>query len=112
MGSERDTTLSQKDKMFNFFNYRLNIAFSGHSLYVKKNERGIIRISAHPEAEKPEEQHHNTQHAPTQFLLACAGCWLLFELWGLKTCLDLLKSFELRPVITFPVNMRTFVAFV
>jgi hypothetical protein len=37
-----------------------------------RNERGIMRISAHPEAEKPEEQHHNAQHAHTQVLLACA----------------------------------------
>jgi hypothetical protein len=42
-----------------------------------------MRISAHPEAEKPEEQHHNAQHAHTQFF-ACMR-WLLFELWGLKT---------------------------
>jgi hypothetical protein len=41
-----------------------------------RNERGIIRISAHPAAEKPEEQHHNAQHAHTQFLLACAACSL------------------------------------
>jgi hypothetical protein len=41
-----------------------------------RNERGIIRISAHPEAEKPEEQHHNAQHTHTQFLLSCAGCSL------------------------------------
>jgi hypothetical protein len=41
-----------------------------------RNERGIMRISAHPEAEKPEEQHHNAQHAHTQFSLACAGCSL------------------------------------
>jgi hypothetical protein len=41
-----------------------------------RNERGIMRISAHPEAEKPEEQHLNAQHAHTQFLLACAGCSL------------------------------------
>jgi hypothetical protein len=40
-----------------------------------RNER-IMRISAHLEAEKPEEQHHNAQHARTQFLLACAGCSL------------------------------------
>jgi hypothetical protein len=39
-----------------------------------RNERGITRMSAHPEAEKPEEQHHNAQHAHTQFLLACFGC--------------------------------------
>jgi hypothetical protein len=32
-----------------------------------RNERGIIRISAHREAEKPEEQHHNAQHAHMQF---------------------------------------------
>jgi hypothetical protein len=32
-----------------------------------RNESGIMRISAHPEAEKPEEQHHNAQHAHTQF---------------------------------------------
>jgi hypothetical protein len=32
-----------------------------------RNERGIMRISAHPEAEKPEEQHHNAQHAHTVF---------------------------------------------
>jgi hypothetical protein len=41
-----------------------------------RNERGIMRISAHPEAEKQEEQHLNAQHANTQFLLACAGCSL------------------------------------
>jgi hypothetical protein len=43
----------------------------------------MICIAAHPEAEKPEEQHHNAQHAHTQFLLALP--WLLFELWVLKT---------------------------
>jgi hypothetical protein len=41
-----------------------------------RNERGIMRISAHPAAKKPEEQHHNAQHAHTQFLLAFAGCSL------------------------------------
>jgi hypothetical protein len=41
-----------------------------------RNERGIIRISAHPEVKKTEEQHHNAQHAHTQFSLACAGCSL------------------------------------
>jgi hypothetical protein len=44
-----------------------------------RSERGIIRISAQPEAGKQEEQHHNAQHAHTQFLLALN--WLLFELW-------------------------------
>jgi hypothetical protein len=44
------------------------------------NERGILRISAHPEAEKPEEKHHNAQHAHTQFF-ACIR-WLLFEFYG------------------------------
>jgi hypothetical protein len=43
----------------------------------------MICISAHPEAEKLEEQHHNAQHAHTSFLLALP--WLLFELWGLST---------------------------
>ena len=28
-----------------------------------ENESGMIRISAHPEAEKPEEQHHKTPQA-------------------------------------------------
>jgi hypothetical protein len=41
-----------------------------------RNERGIMRISAHPKAEKPEEQHHNAQYAHTQFLLACPGASL------------------------------------
>jgi hypothetical protein len=41
-----------------------------------RNDRGIIRISAHPEAENPEEQHLNAQHAHTKFMLACAGCSL------------------------------------
>jgi hypothetical protein len=46
-----------------------------------RNEIGMIRISAHPEADKPEEQHHNTQHAPhSQFLLSLH--LLLFDLWG------------------------------
>jgi hypothetical protein len=44
-----------------------------------RNERGIIPISAHPEAEKPEDQHLNAQHAHTYFF-ACMR-WLLFELW-------------------------------
>jgi hypothetical protein len=43
----------------------------------------MICISAHPEAEKLEEQHHNAQHANTSFLLALH--WLLSELWGLNT---------------------------
>jgi hypothetical protein len=47
-----------------------------------RNERGMICTSAHPEAEKLEEQHHNARHAHTRFLLAMH--WLLFELWGLK----------------------------
>jgi hypothetical protein len=42
----------------------------------------MLRTSAHPEAEKLEEQHHNAQHAHTQLFLALH--WLLFELWGLK----------------------------
>jgi hypothetical protein len=41
-----------------------------------------IRISAHPEAEKLEDQHHNAQHAHTLHLLALRR--LLFELWGLS----------------------------
>jgi hypothetical protein len=41
-----------------------------------RNERGIMSISAHPESEKPEEQHNNAQHAHTQHLLACACCSL------------------------------------
>jgi hypothetical protein len=45
-----------------------------------RNEREMIGISAHPEAEKLEEQHHNAQYAHTSFLLALN--WLLFELWG------------------------------
>jgi hypothetical protein len=48
-----------------------------------RNERGVICVSAHPEAEKLEEQHRNAQHAHTPFLLALH--WLLFELWGLNT---------------------------
>jgi hypothetical protein len=43
----------------------------------------MISISAHPEAEKLEEQHHNAQYAQTPFLLAVH--WLLFELWGFST---------------------------
>jgi hypothetical protein len=43
----------------------------------------MICISAHPEAEKLEEQHHNAQYAHTSFLLALH--WLIFELWGLNT---------------------------
>jgi hypothetical protein len=43
-----------------------------------RNERGMICISAHPEAEKLEEQHHSAQHAHTPFLLVlhCIGCSL------------------------------------
>jgi hypothetical protein len=48
-----------------------------------RNERGIARISAHPKAEKPEEQHHNAQHAHTQFF--CLHALADLELWGLKT---------------------------
>jgi hypothetical protein len=45
----------------------------------------MIRTSAQPEAEKPEEeQHHNAQLARTQFSLALPY-WLLFELWGFTT---------------------------
>ena len=47
----------------------------------------MIRISAHPEAEKPEEQHHKTPQAHVKFLLELL--WLLFDLWGLDTRLDL-----------------------
>jgi hypothetical protein len=46
-----------------------------------RNERGMIRLLAHPEAKKMEEQHHNAQHACALLLLALN--WLLFELWGL-----------------------------
>jgi hypothetical protein len=35
-----------------------------------------LRLSAHPEAGKPEEQHLNAQHAHTQLLLAFSGCSL------------------------------------
>jgi hypothetical protein len=42
-----------------------------------RNEREMICISAHPEAEKLKEQHHTAQHAHTQILLALH--WLLFE---------------------------------
>ena len=48
-----------------------------------ENESGMIRISAHPEAEKPEEQHHKTPQAHVKFLLELL--WLLFDLWGLDT---------------------------
>jgi hypothetical protein len=41
-----------------------------------RNERGMICISAHPEAENLEEQHHNAQHAHTPFCLLCIGCSL------------------------------------
>ena len=47
-----------------------------------ENESGMIRISAHPEAEKP-EQHHKTPQAHVKFLLELL--WLLFDLWGLDT---------------------------
>lgn len=43
-----------------------------------ENESGMIRISAHPEAEKPEEQHHKTPQAHLKFLLELL--WLLFDL--------------------------------
>ena len=43
----------------------------------------ISIISAHPEAEKPEEQHHKTPQAHVKFLLELL--WLLFDLWGLDT---------------------------
>jgi hypothetical protein len=43
-----------------------------------RNDREMICISAHPEAEKLEEQHHNAQHERSQFLLALN--FLLFEL--------------------------------
>ena len=36
-----------------------------------RNERGIIRTSAHPKAEKTEEQHHKARHAHTVF--ACTA---------------------------------------
>ena len=48
-----------------------------------ENASGMIRISAHPEAEKPEEQHHKTPQAHVKFLLELL--WLLFDLWGLDT---------------------------
>ena len=48
-----------------------------------ENESGMIRISAHPGAEKPEEQHHKTPQAHLKFLLELF--WLLFDLWGLDT---------------------------
>ena len=48
-----------------------------------ENESGMIRISAHPEAEKPEEQHHKTPQAHVKFLLELL--WLLFDFWGLGT---------------------------
>ncbi len=48
-----------------------------------ENESGMRRISAHPEAEKPEEQHHKTPQAHVKFLLELL--WLLFDLWGLDT---------------------------
>jgi hypothetical protein len=38
-------------------------------------------MSAHSEAEKLEEQHHNAQHAHK--LLIISLHWLLFKLWGL-----------------------------
>jgi hypothetical protein len=40
-------------------------------------------MSAHPEAEKPQEQHHKTPQAHLKFLLKVL--WLLFDLWGLYT---------------------------
>jgi hypothetical protein len=51
-----------------------------------ENKTGMIRISAHPEAEKPEEQRHKTSQAHVKFLLELL--WLLFDLWGLDTCLE------------------------
>jgi hypothetical protein len=43
----------------------------------------MICISAHPEAEKPKEQHHKTPQAHVTFLLELL--WLLFDLWGIDT---------------------------
>jgi hypothetical protein len=37
-----------------------------------RKKRGIICITAHPEAEKLEEQHHNAHCAHTQFSVALA----------------------------------------
>ncbi len=48
-----------------------------------ENESGMIRISAHPGAEKPEEQRHKTPQAHVKFLLELI--WLLFDLWALDT---------------------------
>jgi hypothetical protein len=42
------------------------------------NERGMISISEHPEAEQLEEQHLNVQHLKK--ILLFAWHWLLFEL--------------------------------
>jgi hypothetical protein len=46
-----------------------------------ENESGMIRISAHPEAEKTEEQHHKTPQAHVKFLLELLwhfGCSLTY----------------------------------
>ena len=43
-----------------------------------RNERGIIRTSAHPKAEKTEEQHHKARHAHTAFACpALAALWFM-----------------------------------
>jgi hypothetical protein len=41
-----------------------------------RNKRGIKQISAHSEAEKPEEQHHNAQHTHTHFFAFTASAAL------------------------------------
>ena len=63
------------------------VLFEGMTTKIKKNQTengsGMTRTSAHPEAEKPEEQHHKTPQAHVKFLLELL--WLLFDLWGLDT---------------------------
>ena len=69
--------------MFNFHMHEYHLLLVLAKKNQTENESGMIRISAHPEAEKPEEQHHKTPQAHLKFLLELL--WLLFDLWGLDT---------------------------
>ena len=66
-----------KRQLFSLKHHFLSCVGLTHNTHTKaatiklRNERGIIRTSAHPKAEKTEEQQHKARHAHTA--LACTA---------------------------------------
>ena len=84
-GSERwnETPIIIFEASFSFLDGLIHTHTQTAATIKLRNEIGTIRTSAHPKAEKTEEQHHKARHAHT--LLLPVLRWLLFDLWGFST---------------------------